>query len=299
MATHNTIEFSGHSWKHGFTMVPNHILETDALTSGAKLTFALLMKFGRQEARAFPGQVRMSRYVQCTEKTLRAYITELKAVGLVDVQRRGQGMTNLYILHPDRELLPLGTVESTDLEGSPTTGEEDAGEEDTEEEHGADAPDRADEPQTLYDAFLAKVQGQPPRPITPSLRRTAEKALREFPLADLITAIDGFLAWRSKKAGDKRFSSIFASHPGGRPLHDHIEFWISQAGDASGLDGFPSGVRAKIVRAVREVQRGHGSRDTDAVQQATESMKFLESKGIECVRRSDGYPTFPALRRDS
>lgn len=302
MAAHNTIKFGNSTWAKGFTMVPNHVLEAEGLSSGAKLTFALLMKHGRDKHQAFPGQVRMARYAQCTEKTLRGYIKELQSVGLVIVERRGQGKPNLYILHPERE---LRQVDTTDLERSPATGqdglfsteEEDEGKEDEgKEEDGASAPpDRAQE---LYDGYQRIVLGNAEsQPLTPSLRRTADKALAEFDLPDLLTACRGFVNWRRKKPGDKRFSSVFASHPGGRPLHDHIAFWIENAegGGASALDGVPSETKVKITRAVVDVQRAFGSEDPDTLASGEQALEFLKSQGIESAEGRDGRPYFPAL----
>jgi hypothetical protein len=293
MTAHNTIQFGSGAWKRGFTMVPNTVLEAEHLTPGAKLAFALLMKFGRDKGSAYPGQKRMSEAVGCTEKTLRIYLDELKSVGLVEVQRRGQGLTNLYVLHPERELLPVGSVEKTDLELPLTTDKEDTGKEDTEKE---DAPAERDRAQDLYDEYLRIVTGaKESKPITPSLRRTADKALAEFDLPELVTALRGFVNWRRKKPGDKRFSSIFASHPGGRPLHDHIDFWITQASDASGLDGFTSETQVKIHRAVRDVQRAFGSNDPDTQATGAESLAYLKERGIEPESAPDGSLFFPSL----
>jgi len=302
MAAHNTIQFGDGAWKHGFTMVPNTVLEAEHLTGGAKLTFAMLMKFGRAEGRAFPGQKKLAKAVDCTEKTLRVYIDELKSCGLVEVRRRGQGLTNLYVLHPERELLPPGSVASTEPEVASATGKEEAGEEEAVEEDGALAPERAaegepeDAAQRLYDTYLRLVKDKDSEPVPPSMRRVADKALREFPdPAALERAVVGFLNWRKKKQGDMRFSSIFASHPGGRPLHDHIDFWISQAGETSPLDGLPSATHAKIHRAVRDVQQAFGSQDPDLLATGEQALEYLKSKGIPPAYRSDGSPYFPAL----
>lgn len=302
MPAHNTIEFGSASWKHGFTMVPNHVLDAAHLTGNAKLTFALLMRYGRAKERAYPGQKRMASAVGCTEKTLRVYIDELTGIGLVEVRRRGRGQTNLYVLHPDRELLPIKNG-NDDPSGSVTiTGKEEQGEEEQEEvKDGAAAPERADEEsddpaQKLYDTYLRLVKGKDSEPLPPSIRRAADKALREFPdPADLERAIVGFLNWRKKKDGDRRFSSIFATHPGGRPLHDHIDFWISQAGETSPLDGLPSETKVKITRAVREVQRAFGTKDPDQQATGEQALEYLKSKGIEPAHRPDGSPYFPSL----
>jgi hypothetical protein len=166
-------------------------------------------------------------------------------------------------------------------------------------------PERAsDDAQRLYNAFQSKVQGKAEadwQPITPSLRRVADKALQEFPLAQLITAIDGFLNWRKQKDGDRRFSSIFASHPGGRPLHDHIAFWISQADGtqqarpAQRKQRDLSEADVKMIRAVRDVQRAFGSQDPDTLAAGEQAMEFLKANGHQPSTRDDGMPYFPSL----
>jgi hypothetical protein len=40
----------------GFTQVPNHVLVSDRLSPGAKLTYAMLLKYAWQNEFCFPGQ---------------------------------------------------------------------------------------------------------------------------------------------------------------------------------------------------------------------------------------------------
>ncbi|MFZ4748490.1 MAG: helix-turn-helix domain-containing protein [Sphingomonas sp.] len=45
----------------GFTQVPNHVLSGSVLSPGAKLTYAMLLKFAWQNDYCFPGQERLAR----------------------------------------------------------------------------------------------------------------------------------------------------------------------------------------------------------------------------------------------
>lgn len=160
---------------------------------------------------------------------------------------------------------------------------------------------RSDRAQVVWDYFREKISPKAAEEVSPSNRRVIDKAAAEYPEpADgrdpLLIAIDGFLVWRQKKAGDMRLSSIFQSHPGGRPLYDHIGFWIECAQDRPVTARIPSEDRAIVMERIREVQRGHGSANPETVQVAKDAEQWLRNKGITPVpREKDGYPTFPQL----
>lgn len=82
--------------QRGWTGVPNFILESDTISGGAKLTYAMLLKYAREQDECFPGQDRLAKDIGTSRQSVNAYISELGKVGLVKVQRRGQGRTNLY-----------------------------------------------------------------------------------------------------------------------------------------------------------------------------------------------------------
>lgn len=82
----------------GWTGVPNFILESKEISVGAKLTYAMLLKYARELDECFPGQDRLAQDMGTTRQSVNAYIRELKQAELISVQRRGQGKPNLYIL---------------------------------------------------------------------------------------------------------------------------------------------------------------------------------------------------------
>ena len=89
----------------GFTMVPNHVLISNQISPGAKLTYAMLLKYAWQNDYCFPGQERLAKDMGVTDRSVRTYLQELETVKFVDIRQRGQGKTNLYELN----LIPSGT----------------------------------------------------------------------------------------------------------------------------------------------------------------------------------------------
>lgn len=84
---------------HGWTAVPNFILENEKLTLGAKVTYGTLLKYAREEEACFPGQERLAKDMGSGVRSVVRYIAELEECGLISITRRGQGRSNLYILH--------------------------------------------------------------------------------------------------------------------------------------------------------------------------------------------------------
>lgn len=85
--------------RRGWTGVPNFILESDKVSIGAKLTYAMLLKYARELDECFPGQDRLAVDMGTSRQSVNAYVKELSEVGLISVQRRGQGRPNLYTIH--------------------------------------------------------------------------------------------------------------------------------------------------------------------------------------------------------
>ena len=85
--------------QRGWTGVPNFILESKELSPGAKLTYAMLLKYARELDECFPGQERLANDMGNGERSVRRWIHELEKVGLVTVQQHGLGRSNLYTVH--------------------------------------------------------------------------------------------------------------------------------------------------------------------------------------------------------
>ena len=83
----------------GFTQVPNAILRASDMTIGAKLTYAMFLSYAWNNDHCFPGQDRLAVDMGMSRSRVTEYVSELERVGLVTIQRRGQGKTNLYTIN--------------------------------------------------------------------------------------------------------------------------------------------------------------------------------------------------------
>jgi DNA-binding MarR family transcriptional regulator len=84
----------------GFTLIPNYVLHTNKISAYAKLVYAVLLSYawGKKNS-SFPGQQALIEDSGLSESTVRRAIRELEAASFITVIQRGQGKTNLYILH--------------------------------------------------------------------------------------------------------------------------------------------------------------------------------------------------------
>ena len=85
--------------RHGFTQVPNFILTNKELSVGAKLAYAMLLKYAWADDACFPGQQKLADDMGSGERSIRTYLKELEDAGFLEVTQRGLGKTNLYRLH--------------------------------------------------------------------------------------------------------------------------------------------------------------------------------------------------------
>ena len=85
--------------RHGFTQVPNFILTNESISVGAKLAYAMLLKYAWQDDACFPGQIKLAQDMGATDRSVRTYLKELESADLLEIKQRGLGKTNLYRLH--------------------------------------------------------------------------------------------------------------------------------------------------------------------------------------------------------
>jgi hypothetical protein len=83
----------------GFTQVPNFILKNPKISANAKVVYSMLLSYAWNNNRVFPGQDRMAEDIGAGKRTVVRVIAELEKAGYLEVQRRGQGLTNIYVLH--------------------------------------------------------------------------------------------------------------------------------------------------------------------------------------------------------
>ena len=83
----------------GFTQIPNFILKDSKLSVGAKVAYAMFLSYAWHNDSCFPGQDRLAEDMGLTRVRVTQLIGELEQSGLITIQRRGQGKTNLYTIH--------------------------------------------------------------------------------------------------------------------------------------------------------------------------------------------------------
>jgi Helix-turn-helix domain len=84
--------------RHGFTQVPNFILTKSDISVGAKLAYAMLLKYAWGDDACFPGQTKLAKDMGSGERSVRRYLEELEKAALLEIVQRGLGKTNLYRL---------------------------------------------------------------------------------------------------------------------------------------------------------------------------------------------------------
>jgi hypothetical protein len=84
--------------RNGFTQVPNFILTKKDLSVGGKLAYAMLLKYAWDDNACFPGQLKLAEDMGAGERSIRTYLKELETGGLLEIEQRGLGKTNLYRL---------------------------------------------------------------------------------------------------------------------------------------------------------------------------------------------------------
>jgi hypothetical protein len=115
--------------RRGFTALPNAILLNTCLSVPARLCYAVLQHFARRDPYAFPGQARLAAILGVTERTVRAYLRELVAAGLIRIEQRGLHQTNRYWLIGASDAPPLARADApggSDLDRKPAAANADA-----------------------------------------------------------------------------------------------------------------------------------------------------------------------------
>jgi len=85
--------------EHGFTQLPNFILYNPDVSPGAKVAYSMFLSYAWNNESCFPGQDRLAADMGMSRPRVTQFVGELEQLGLVTIQRRGQGRTNLYTIH--------------------------------------------------------------------------------------------------------------------------------------------------------------------------------------------------------
>jgi hypothetical protein len=95
-AVEPTIVIEDEGLRLGFTQLPNYLFQVRGLSHSAKLTYALILSYAWQKDYCFPGQETLARDLEVSTRSVIEYLKELQARGLIRIQRRGLGKTNVY-----------------------------------------------------------------------------------------------------------------------------------------------------------------------------------------------------------
>src|SRR5437762_3908867 len=82
----------------GFTQVPNFVFNDKTLSFAAKVVYGKLLSYAWDHNRVFPGQETLADEMGTSQPTIARAIIELQKAGYLEIERRGQGLTNRYIL---------------------------------------------------------------------------------------------------------------------------------------------------------------------------------------------------------
>ena len=83
----------------GFTQIPNVTLNDPTLEFGEKLVYAQFLQYAWHHDYCFPSQDKIADNLGCSRSMITKSVTGLEKKGLLTIERRGQGMTNIYTLH--------------------------------------------------------------------------------------------------------------------------------------------------------------------------------------------------------
>lgn len=140
----DTLRIENEALRRGFTLIPNYVLRARTISRDAKLLYGILLSYAWQKGNCWPGYDTLMEDLQCGRPQLAKYIKELKETGLVQVQRRGQGLTSIYTIKDVRpenfqkfRFETSGSFKLKSLGVSNRNGEENKGEEHSDQEHKA------------------------------------------------------------------------------------------------------------------------------------------------------------------
>ena len=94
---------------NGFTQVPNVILRHPALNAGEKLAYTILLSYAWEKDSCFPGQDRLAEDMGVSRASANTYVKGLAKKKFIEIKRRGQGRSNLYVLNLKAKVLKTKT----------------------------------------------------------------------------------------------------------------------------------------------------------------------------------------------
>lgn len=90
---------------NGFTQVPNAVLKSSDISSGAKLVYSLSLSYAWHNDFCFPGQDTLAKNIGISRQSVNTHVKELEKKGFIKIKRLGQGRANLYELNLKAKVL--------------------------------------------------------------------------------------------------------------------------------------------------------------------------------------------------
>lgn len=106
------IIFENEMMRAGFAALPYLVLRDTRLSVGARLTYAVLISYGWQNAYAFPGQERMATDMGISDRHLRRWLGELVEYKYIRIKRQGLNKPNIYYILDVKTKLKRGKSEA-------------------------------------------------------------------------------------------------------------------------------------------------------------------------------------------
>lgn len=231
-----TVRFADPTLQSGFTQIPNAILREATLSVQARLAFAMLASFAWEDESCFPGQEKVAAMLGVSDRSLRGYIGELKAAGAVEVERRGLGKTNRYVLLPSAltgSLLPLRT--GSVVPGKKTKVEEDSEEEAAGRSASSSSPTGKKDWRAVWAVYLDLMKPRRKEP-DEGQRRVMTDALKVASVEECCEAVEKCAAsdfhmkrgqYAKRKGGRyNQLSRILKGRRGKESTRERIEWWL-------------------------------------------------------------------------
>jgi hypothetical protein len=84
--------------KHGYTLIPNIVLDDESISNNAQLVYLHLLKFSWGKGSCYPGHQKLAEKLKLSRRSIIRALQELKAKRLIDWKQRGLNKTNIYII---------------------------------------------------------------------------------------------------------------------------------------------------------------------------------------------------------
>jgi hypothetical protein len=104
--------------RRGFTSIPNYIFGMP-ISSNAKLIYMALLSYAWNNRSCYPGLAKLCSDVSLSDKPVTKAIEELTQAALLEVRRRGQGKTNIYIIKDFNSIIPAPDSSGSRIGDSP------------------------------------------------------------------------------------------------------------------------------------------------------------------------------------